>query len=173
MNTRQTISTISLAAVLATMPVLIAVAAHAQTPAPAPAAQTPGSVKVAPPPEAVDVDAAPAGKSPAPSAAPPTVSSKSANMSGSQPGTSTVKDVSVGAAVFGSDGKKIGEIKGFKADSDGMIEEIHVKTGGILGFGGKVVVVPGGKISKAGQTVQIAMTSDEIGKLPAMADKKS
>ena len=60
-----------------------------------------------------------------------------------------------------------------KADPGGKIEEIHVKTGGILGFGGKVIVIPGGKIAKGGQTVQVAMTVEDVGKLPAMVDPKS
>jgi PRC-barrel domain len=172
MNTRQTIRTVSLAAVIASMPALIAIAAHAQSPAPSP--QTaPGAVKVAPPPSADDIDAGPAAKSAVPSPSPSTTApaGKAADSAGSAAG-STIKDVTVGTAVFGSDGQKVGEIKGVKADPGGKVEEIHVKTGGVLGFGGKVVVVPGGKISKGGQTVQIAMTADEIGKLPAMAEKK-
>jgi hypothetical protein len=72
----------------------------------------------------------------------------------------------------GPTAKKIGEIKGVKADPAGRIEEIHVKTGGVLGFGGRIVVIPGSKIARGGQTVQLAMTADEIGKLPALAEKK-
>ena len=83
-----------------------------------------------------------------------------------------MKDVTVGSTVVGSDGKSLGEIKGVKADPGGKIEEIHVKTGSILGFGGKIVVIPGAKISKGDQTVQVAMTADEVGKLPALAEKK-
>ena len=104
---------------------------------------------------------------------PNTSAGKSADAASTATGASTIKDVTVGAAVFGSDGQKVGEIKGVKADPGGKVEEIHVKTGGVLGFGGKIVVVPGGKISKGGQTVQIAMTAAEIGKLPALVEKKS
>ena len=39
-------------------------------------------------------------------------------------------------------------------------------------FGGRIVVIPGAKISKGGQTVQVAMTAAEVGKLPALAEKK-
>jgi PRC-barrel domain len=178
MNTRQTIRTVGLAAVMASMPVLIAIAAHAQSPAPAP--QTaPGAVKTLPPPSADDIDAGAAAKSTSPSTAPaaspstpPASAGKNADAGPSSGASSTVKDVTVGSAVFGSDGQKLGEIKGVKADPGGKVEEIHVKTGGVLGFGGKVVVVPAAKISKGGQNVQVAMTADEIGKLPAMADTK-
>ncbi len=182
MNTRHTFRTVGLAAVLASVPPLMAIAAHAQSPAPSPqtAPQTaPGAIKVAPPLSADDIDAGPAAKSTTPSATPSATSGstaapvgKSADAASSASGASTIKDVTVGAAVFGSDGQKVGEVKGVKADPGGKVEEIHVKTGGVLGFGGKIVVVPGGKISKGGQTVQIAMTAAEIGKLPAMAEKK-
>jgi PRC-barrel domain len=182
MDTLNTIRTLGLAAVVASLPALIAIAANAQSPAPAP--QTaPGAVKVVPPP-AADMDAGPTirdttrdsgpAKSADPSSEP---SSGKAPDSGSSAnaapgGGASLKDVTVGAAVFGSDGQKIGEIKGVKSDSGGKIEEIHVKTGGLLGFGGKVVVVPAGKIAKGGQTVQVAMTAVEIGKLPALAEGK-
>jgi sporulation protein YlmC with PRC-barrel domain len=173
MNTFKTIRTLGLAAVAASLPALIAIAAHAQSPAPAPQS-APGAVKVAPP--ATDMDAMPAKpSSPAasPSAAPPSAApaGKTAETAPGNSGASTVKDIAVGSAVFGSDGQKLGEIKGVKADPGGRIEEIHVKTGGLLGFGGKIVVIPAAKISKGGQTVQVAMTTEEIGKLPALADK--
>lgn len=160
MDTIKTIRTVGLAAVIASLPALIAIAAHAQSPAPAP--QTPpGAVKVLPPSTGVDTDMSKAS-TPAPA--------KGADSGAAS--TSTVKDITVGSSVVGSDGKALGEVKGVKADPAGKIEEIHVKTGSILGFGGKIVVIPGAKISKGGQTVQVAMTAAEVGKLPALAEKK-
>jgi hypothetical protein len=160
MNTIKTIRTVGLAAVVATIPAIIAIAAHAQSPAPAPQAP-PGAVKVIPPAADVDTDMSKPA-TPAPS--------KGADSAAAS--TSTVKDVTVGSSVVGSDGQALGEVKGVKADPGGKIEEIHVKTGSILGFGGKIVVIPGAKISKGGQTVQVAMTAAEVGKLPALAEKK-
>ena len=179
MDTRNTFQTVGLAAIMATLPALIAIAAHAQTSTqtPSPATQTPsGVVKVLPPAEAAGSEALPGGAptpSKTPSAAPAPSAGKSADAVGTSGAASTIKDVAVGSAVFGSDGQKIGEIKGVKADPGGKIEEIHVKTGGILGFGGKVIVIPGGKIAKGGKTVQVAMTVEDVGKLPAMVDPKS
>lgn len=88
------------------------------------------------------------------------------------PGAPLAKDVIVGAAVFASDGKKIGEVKGVKSESSGTVQEIHVTTGGLFGIGAKTVVVPASKIAKGGQNVQLAMTSAEVSKLPTVADTK-
>jgi hypothetical protein len=162
MNTLKCVRTVGIAAVAAVLPALIAIAAHAQSPAPAPQAPA-GTVKVVPPGADVDRDLS---KSAAPSPA------RSAENPAANSGATTVKDVTVGSAVIGSDGQALGEIKGVKADPGGKIEEIHVKTGSILGFGGRIVVIPGAKISKGGKTVQVAMTAAEIGKLPALAEKK-
>ena len=142
---------------------VIPAALQAQTPAPAPVAgQAPGQAPGLAKPMPSDSDtAAPKAGAAAPSA--PAAAATSA---------ATVSNVTVGTPVFGSDGQKIGEVKGVKSQPGGAVEEIHVKTGGILGFGGKVVVIPAAKISKGGQTIQIVMTADEVGKLPALAEKK-
>ncbi len=181
MNTLKIVRLMGLTTVLATAPVLLAIAAHAQAPAPSPG-MSPGQVKPVPPASDFDADMPKSGagsssSSAAPSAdtkvLPPAAAGKSAAKDGANGAAPTIKDVTVGTAVFGSDGQKIGEVKGVKSEPGGVVEEIHVKTGGLLGFGGKVVVIPGAKIAKSGQTIQVALTADEIGKLPALAEKKS
>ena len=57
------------------------------------------------------------------------------------------------------------------ADPDGKVKAIHLKTGGFLGFGGKLVAIPEGKFTKAGENVQLGMTSDEVSKLPEVKEK--
>ncbi len=177
MNNLKLVRVLGLATLVASAPALLAVVAHAQSPSPAPAA---GQTKTIPP---VDMDAdmpkagSNAGTLPAspdstvtaPPAGAAAGNSAATEVPGIKPG---IKDVTVGTAVFGSDGQKIGEVKGVKAQPGGAVEEIHVKTGGILGFGGKVVVIPGAKIAKGGQTIQISLTSDEVGKLPELAENK-
>jgi hypothetical protein len=147
------------------VPVAFAVSATAQSPTPAaperaapqraapPAAKSPAAATPAP---AVDEDGAPAP-------------AKGAAVQGQKP---TVKDVAVGTAVYDSAGQKVGEVNGVKSDGGGVVEEIHVKTGGLLGLGGKVLIVPGAKIAKGGKSIQLAMTSADIGKLPVLPDKK-
>jgi sporulation protein YlmC with PRC-barrel domain len=112
---------------------------------------------------------APAAGAPA---AKPDAAAPSKGATGGQAAAPSTKDVVVGAAVFGSDGKKVGEIKGVKSEPSGSIQEIHVKTGGFLGLGGKVVVIPGAKISKGGDAIQLAMTTEEVSKMPALVEKQ-
>lgn len=157
MTIRKTIHIAGLVAFAAITPAVLAIAAHAQTSQTAPQGTTgqppaqaqpsapaaPGAIKVSPP---MAKDAAAAA---------------------------TVKDVVIGSTVIGSDGQKIGEVKGVKSAPSGTIEEIHVKTGGMLGFGGKVVIIPAAKISKGGgQTVQVTLTAADISKLPPFTDTK-
>ncbi len=75
--------------------------------------------------------------------------------------------------MFGSDGQKIGEVQRVKSDPVGAIQEIHVKTGGFFGFGGRLIAIPAGKFAKSGENVQLAMTSREAGQLKPVTDKSS
>ena len=75
--------------------------------------------------------------------------------------------------MFGSDGQKVGEVRDVKAEPDGKVTEIYVRTGGFLGFGGRMVAIPASKFNKSGQNVQLAMTSAEVTKLPVVGDKPS
>jgi sporulation protein YlmC with PRC-barrel domain len=79
----------------------------------------------------------------------------------------------VGLAVFGSDGQKVGDVQAVKVEAGGPIQEIHVRTGGFLGFGGRMVAIPAGKFSKSGQSVQLAMTSTEVKALPDLKARAS
>lgn len=85
----------------------------------------------------------------------------------------SLQDVPVGSSVFGSDGKKIGVVKGVKSEAGGNVQEIHIKTAAELGLGGRIIVIPGDKIARAGATIEIAMTASEISVLPAVGGKKS
>ena len=157
---------ITTSAILA-LPVALALTSVAQSPAPQKAQGRDVTT---------DVDrpaSAPIAKPPA-AAAPAVSKDKAAASSAATSGgtKATTKEVAIGTAVFCSDGQKMGEVNGVKSDSGGVVEEIHVKTGGLFGLGGKVLIVPGAKITAGGQTVQLALTSVEAGKLPVFAAKK-
>jgi sporulation protein YlmC with PRC-barrel domain len=165
---------------VAATPVVLAVAAHAQAPATSPTEVMPGSPPVARPelpnrPQQVDP-----GR-PATPTAPSTIDQKPAmgatgrtpTAPGTQAATDPKKDAMVGLPVFGSDGQKVGEVRDVKAATDGKVEAIHVKTGGLLGFGGKTVAIPAGKFNQSGQNVQLALTSDDVAKLPKLDEKPS
>ena len=153
--------------VLAATPALLAIAVHAQSP--------PDATEQAPAarPERPVLPTQPA----APLAQPPSSDAKPATdvTRGKPSATEAGKpaDPLVGLAVFGSDGQKVGEVHKVRADPVGDVQEIVIRTGGFLGFGGRLIAIPAGKFAKSGQNVQLAMTSQEVGKLKPVVDKAS
>jgi sporulation protein YlmC with PRC-barrel domain len=89
---------------------------------------------------------------------------------GAAPGKGAALDAKPvpGLGVMTADGQKVGEVTAVKAAPDGKVESIQVKTGGMLGFGGRTVNIPPAKFTVAGQNVQLSMTSAEVSKLPAV-----
>lgn len=168
MKTISNLRLMALAATIAAAPAFLATMAYAEQPAPA-AGQSKQAPTMTDAEDPMGADMKGAG---AP-AAKPDAAAPSKGATGDQAAAPSTKDVLVGAAVFGSDGKKVGEIKGVKSEPSGSIQEIHVKTGGFLGLGGKVVVIPGAKISKGGEAIQLALTTEEVSKMPPLAEKQS
>jgi hypothetical protein len=76
----------------------------------------------------------------------------------------------IGLAVFAFDGTKVGIIDSVDGEPDGRITAINVRTGGFLGFGTRVAAVPEGKFQRTGSTVRIALTAEELSKLPAIKE---
>jgi hypothetical protein len=74
-------------------------------------------------------------------------------------------------AVFASDGTKVGTIDSVDGEPDGRITAINVRTGGFLGFGTKVVAVPEGQFERTGSSVHVALTAEELSKLPAIKEQ--
>jgi len=160
------LSSLAMASVLAISPALIQ-GARAEPAAPPSKASPPVMT------DADDLSTPPAGGAPAAAAKNgETATPAPAATTAATAAAPLAKDVIVGATVFASDGKKIGEVKGVKSESSGTVQEIHVTTGGLFGIGAKTVVVPASKIAKGGQSVQLAMTSAEVSKLPTVADTK-
>ena len=161
--------------VVASAPVLLAVAAHAQLSPPATESAPPGArpeIKPIPGDQQKPGGSAVQEPKPAlPGASPGTLPSQPGRPQAGSP--SAVKDTLVGLAVFGSDGQKVGEVKDVKAEPDGKVTEIHVKTGGFLGFGGKTVAIPAAKFNRSGQNVQLALTSADVAKMPVVVEKPS
>jgi hypothetical protein len=77
----------------------------------------------------------------------------------------------IGLAVFASDGTKVVTIDSVDGEPDGRITAINVRTGGFLGFGTKVVAVPEGKFERTGSSVRVALTAEELSKLPAINEQ--
>jgi hypothetical protein len=130
-----------------------ALAASAQTQTPEPNTQTtPPAVK------------------PEPAPTPPT------GPTGMKPSTdkqsaAPAKNPMIGLSVFSSDGSKLGAVQSVDSGSDGKVKAIRLKTGGFLGFGGKLVEIPEGKFTKSGDNVQLGLTADEVSKLPEVKNQ--
>lgn len=152
MNTPKLTKTLCLTALMAAAPMGVS-GAFAQDPSAAPAE------KIAP------ADTAPVEAAPAPAPAPSVTAAPSIS-------TPMAKDVAIGAVVFGSDGKRLGKVDAVDAQPAGTINVIHVHVGGLFGFGGKTVAVPGDKITKTGSTIQVSLTSPEVEALPEIASNK-
>ena len=72
----------------------------------------------------------------------------------------------IGLPVFSSDGNKLGIVDSIDGQPDGKVTAINVRTGGFLGFGTKLVAIPEGKFTRKGDTIQLSLSADEVGKLP-------
>ena len=78
-------------------------------------------------------------------------------------------------AIYGSDGKKIGDIDRVLADSSNNAKAVAVDAGGFLGMGTREVVFPLDKLSKGKDNKQLttAMTKDQIKGLEKWEDASS
>lgn len=138
-----------------------ALSAAAQTQTPAPDTQTtPPAAKPEPAPTTP------------PTGMKPTEPPKSPTMpSGNKQSAAPAKNPMIGLNIFSSDGNKLGSVQSVDAGPDGKVKAIRFKTGGFLGFGGKLVEIPEGKFTKSGDNVQLGMTSDEVSKLPEVKNQ--
>jgi PRC-barrel domain len=121
-----------------------------QAPEPTPPAEKPPMTK----PEAV----------PAPTPVPP--EQKPATSSKATQGAANEL---VGLAAFSSDGSRVGDVRAVTTMPDGKMT-LHIKTGGFLGFGGRIVAIPEARYTRSGQNIQLGLTADEVSKLPEVKD---
>jgi hypothetical protein len=80
-------------------------------------------------------------------------------------------DPMVGLAVFAADGSKLGTVHSVSTAPDGKVTAIRIKSGGFLGFGGKLVAIPEGKFARTGDTIRLALTADQVSKLPEVQEQ--
>jgi hypothetical protein len=78
----------------------------------------------------------------------------------------------IGLTAISSDGSKIGDVRAVRTTPDGKVTALRVKSGGFLGFGGRIVEIPEGKFTRSGDTVRLSLTAEEVSKLPAAKDAK-
>ncbi len=160
MSTFRPVRLLAAATILAGIPLL---SVSAQTPPPSPTS----------PPAATKPDLAPMPQTgpatrPADPADKPAIAPRSGDKSVTAP---AAVNPLVGLSVFSSDGTKLGSVHSVSAGPDGKVTAIRLKTGGFLGIGGKLVAIPDGKFTRAGENVQLGMTADEVSKLPEVKEQ--
>ncbi|MBO0742454.1 MAG: PRC-barrel domain-containing protein [Hyphomicrobiaceae bacterium] len=74
-------------------------------------------------------------------------------------------------AVFSSDGSKIGTVQSVSTAPDGSVKSLHIKTGGFLGFGAKLVAIPEGRFTRNGDKIQLGLSAEEVSKLPEVKEQ--
>ena len=99
---------------------------------------------------------------PTPSSEKPTTLPKSSESKSTKP--------LIGLTAISSDGSKIGDVRAVRAAPDGKVTALRVRSGGFLGFGGRIVEIPEGKFTQRGDTVRLSLTAEEVSKLPAVKD---
>jgi hypothetical protein len=157
---------------LQTQRVVYALAVLIALPLTASAQQTPAEPGPRPPPGAAPAEkVAPPRPGSGPDVAPP--SSKAPAVKPAEapaaPGTPVAQDL-VGLNVFSSDGTRVGEVRAVNTGADGDIVALHIRTGGFLGFGGRIVAIPQGKFIRSGQSVRLDLDSEEVTGLPEVKD---
>jgi hypothetical protein len=80
--------------------------------------------------------------------------------------TVTASQIQIGAAVFGADGAKIGEVNGVKSDDSGKVQEILVTDGTPAGMNAKVFAITADKITSVADGVKLSMSAEDAKKLP-------
>jgi len=140
------------AAMLLSVSALAAAAQQAPAPQPSTPAEKPPMVKPEPAPQAA----------PTPAPQKPATPPRSSEAKPAHP--------LMGRTAFSADGSKVGDVRAVATTTDGKITALHVKTGGFLGFGGKIVAIPEGKFTQKGDNIQLGLTAEEISKLPEVKD---
>lgn len=78
----------------------------------------------------------------------------------------------VGLSVFSSDGSKVGDVRSVNTGPSGNIAALHVRTGGFLGFGGRIVAIPEGSFAKKGPDIRLTLTAEQVSSLPEVKNAK-
>jgi hypothetical protein len=76
----------------------------------------------------------------------------------------------VGLSVFASDGSRVGDVRAVSVGPDGNVAALHVRTGGFLGFGARVVAIPEGRFARSGQGVRLTLSAEEVSNLPPVKE---
>jgi sporulation protein YlmC with PRC-barrel domain len=122
-------------------------------------------VPTQPPPAATQPPAAEApAKAPPAQNEPPTAPAVKPSEAPATAGTQNL----IGLHVFSSDGTRVGEVKDVSTGPGGDVVALRIRTGGFLGFGGRIVAIPGGRFSRSGQIIRLDLDADQVSGLPSV-----
>ena len=108
-----------------------------------------------------------------PSQPPPATEKPPLSKPGTSPGSSQAKPAAhplIGLNAISIDGSKVGDVRAVKTSPDGKVTALHIRSGGFLGLGGKMVAVPEGKFVQKGDSIHLSLTAEEVSKLPEVKD---
>ncbi|HEY7550371.1 MAG TPA: PRC-barrel domain-containing protein [Hyphomicrobiaceae bacterium] len=76
----------------------------------------------------------------------------------------------VGLNVYSADGTRVGEVRSVATGPKGEVVALRIRTGGFLGFGGRIVAIPEGKFIRSGQSIRLDLDADDVTGLPEVKD---
>ena len=103
-----------------------------------------------------------------PEPAPQTAPTPSPQKPATPPSSSQAKPAHplMGLTAISIDGSKVGDVRAVKTAPDGKVTALHIRSGGFLGFGGKIVEIPEAKFTQKGDSIQLSLTVEDVSKLP-------
>jgi PRC-barrel domain len=107
-----------------------------------------------------------------PEPAPQTAPTPSPQKPATPPSSSQAKPAHplMGLTAISIDGSKVGDVRAVKTTPDGKVTALHIRTGGFLGFGGKIVEIAEAKFTQKGDNIQLSLTAEDVSKLPEVKD---
>ncbi|MET0640003.1 MAG: PRC-barrel domain-containing protein [Hyphomicrobium sp.] len=132
----------------------------------APSAEPPQDSGAAAPEAAPPADSGAAEVPPVQPETPAATAEPSAPAEGGASIAISASDIQIGAAVFGADGAKIGEVNAVKSDDTGKLQEILVTDGVPAGINAKVFEVTADKITSVSDGVKLSLSAEDAKKLP-------
>ncbi len=135
-----------------------------------PAAAEQQPLRVDPPAAPEAVPAEPQAEQPAPEAAVREAPSPDASTEGApEASIAAVAQDLIGQPVLDIEGTEVGSVASLKVDETGKLEEIHVRTGGIIfGLGATTHIVPAGKFTETGKDVKLRFAKSELEQMPKL-----
>jgi PRC-barrel domain len=108
-----------------------------------------------------------------PPSQPPATEKPPLSKPATSPGSSQAKPAAhplMGLNAISIDGSKVGDVRAVKTSPDGKVTALHIRSGGFLGLGGKLVAIPEGKFVQKGDSIHLSLTAEEVSKLPEVKD---